>query len=276
MKKITIQNEYLQAEILPDFGAAVSSLRVQNVQVLRMDYGQLGCANVLAGGIPVLFPFVSKIKNDEAVWNGETLTMPLHGFVKDMPFAVAEQAPACCVLELTSNEMTKRFYPFDFVLRLTYALEGKKLVTTASVKNNSAEELPYVIGYHPYFLAPDRTKTAFSFGLKEYWNYLQPDADGNPKHGFLDGPLSLADAHDTVFWNGDAACEIVNYQQGYRARITGDASFTTVTICTTQPDAACIEPWQAKPGAAYDRSMCQILKPGEERSCRYEIEAEVI
>ena len=131
MKKITIRNEHLQAVILPDFGAVVAELAVDGVQMLRMNYGQLGFANVLAGGIPVLFPFVSRIKNDEAFFDGVVFTMPMHGFVKDMPFAVAEQCEDRCVLELAANEMTKRFYPFDFVLRITYALEGNRLVTGA-------------------------------------------------------------------------------------------------------------------------------------------------
>lgn len=187
--------------------------------------------------------------------------MPMHGFAKEMPFQCVKSADDSCELQLRASEITKRFYPFDFALNLIYAAKPWGLETTMQVENLGNVPLPFAAGYHPYFLTPDRCKTTFRFGLREYWDYTALDVSGDPRHGFLEGELCLSDVHDTVFWNGDAGAEIIDAKQGYRANILCAETFDVITICTQQPNASCIEPWQARPGAAERPEECQILPP---------------
>lgn len=272
MKKIFLKNESLSAVVLPDFGGCVSSLCVGGTEVLRLNPDMLGANNVEAGGIPVLFPFVSRTPDDEAEFEGKTYTMPMHGFAKEMPFDVAQVTENGCTLVLTSDSCTRRFYPYDFRFSISYTLEGSSLVTTVKTENLSNIDMPFVIGFHPYFYTPDRSATRFSFGLKRFDDYMRIGADGKPFRGELTGGLSLNDEHDTVFWDGDPTCEITDTNVGYYAKISGDESFDVVTICTMLPNASCIEPWQARPGAARDRSMCHILKPAASETCSYSID----
>lgn len=271
MKSIVISNERIQAEILPDFGGTVARLRICGTDVLRMDEGMLGVSNTLAGGIPFLFPFVSATPGREAEFMGKKYTMPMHGFAKDLPFDTIREEASMCEIRLASSEVTRHFYPYEFDLRLIYEIEGDALKTTMVVKNTGEGEMPYAAGFHPYFLTPDRSKTKFSFGLKEYWNYLSMDENGRPAHGTLEGELQLQDTHDTVFWNGCPDCEILCEEPAYRARIECGETLDVITICTTQKDASCIEPWQARPGAAHRREECRKLMPGEQQACTYTI-----
>jgi len=271
MKSIVISNERIQAEILPDFGGMVARLRINGADVLRMDEGLLGVSNTLAGGIPFLFPFVSATPGREAEFKGKKYTMPMHGFAKDLPFDTVRAEDKLCEIRLTSSEVTRHFYPYEFDLRLIYEIEGDGLKTTMAVKNTGEGEMPYAAGFHPYFLTPDRSKTKFAFGLKEYWNYLAMDESGKPTHGMLEGELHLKDKHDTVFFNGCPDCEIICEEPAYRARIECGETLNVITICTTQKDASCIEPWQARPGAAHRREECRKLKPGEQQVCAYTI-----
>lgn len=271
MKRIIISNEQIRAEILPDFGGTVAHLSIGGTQVLRMDEGLLGVSNTLAGGIPVLFPFVSATPGNAADFLGRTYPMPPHGFAKDLPFDVVRAEDGLCEIALGSSVVTRHYYPYDFEFRLVYEIVQDGLKTTMFVKNTGADEMPYAAGFHPYFLTPDRTKTRFTFGLREYWNYLQCDASGKPLHGIQQGELRLYDEHDTVFFGGSADCEIVCEEPAYRARIECGETLDVLTICTNLENASCIEPWQARPGAAHRREECQLLGPGEEKSCSYTI-----
>lgn len=271
MKRLIISNETIRAEILPDFGGTVAHLTVNGTEVLRMDEGLLGVSNTLAGGIPVLFPFVSATPGNEAMFNGENHPMPNHGFAKDLPFEVVSAETGKCEIMLRSSVVTRHYYPYDFEMRLVYEVEGDSLRTMMIVKNTGEGEMPFAAGFHPYFLTPDRTRTRFSFGLKEYWNYLQCDDEGKPLHGMLEGELKLADEHDTVFWNGNADCEILCEEPAYRARIECGETFDVITICTNLENASCVEPWQARPGAAHRQEECRRLKAGEEGRYGYSI-----
>ena len=271
MKKIVISNERIKAEILPDFGGTVAHLQVNGTEVLRMDEGLLGVSNTLAGGIPVLFPFVSATPGNEAEFCGKSYTMPNHGFAKDFPFDTVKKEENRCEILLKSSELTRRFYPYEFEFRLIYEIEGDAFKTTMVVKNTGEDEMPFAAGFHPYFLTPDREKTRFSFGLKEYWNYLKCDESGKPLHGMLEGELKLADEHDTVFWNGCADCEIVCEDPAYKVKIECGETFDVITICTNLENASCVEPWQARPGAAHRQEECQKLLAGEEKEYNYAI-----
>lgn len=271
MKRIVISNEHIQAEILPDFGGTVAHLRVNGVDVLRMDEGLLGVSNTLAGGIPFLFPFVSAIPGGSACFRGEEYPMPTHGFAKDLPFDVVRAEAGMCEIELKASAVTKHYYPWDFEVRLKYEIVEDGLRTTMIVKNADNAPMPFAAGFHPYFLTPDRRKTRFAFGLKEYWNYLQCDADGKPLYGVQEGALNLYDAHDTVFWNGSADCEIVCSDPAYKVKIECGETFDVITICTNLENASCVEPWQARPGAAHRQEECQVLEANGEKSYSYTI-----
>ena len=276
MRQIDLTAGRMYAMIAPDFGGAVLQLSIDGKNVLRMDKGKLGMANVLAGGIPVLFPFVSKSRNDEIKFGDVCCSMPMHGFVKDMPFEILRVWENGCELQMSSNQMTKRYYPFDFVLTLVYEIEEQCLKTTMRVRNDSNAVLPFAAGFHPFFLATDRTQTEFHFGLKECWDYLECDAQGNPRHGILEHDLCLSDEHDAVFWNGNADCEMIDRAHGYRVRLICAKDFPVITICTTLENAACIEPWQARPCAIERPGECQSIKPGEERAYSYSIFVDTI
>ena len=87
----------------------------------------------------------------------------------------------------------------------------------------------------------------------------------------LDGGLHLKDDHDTVFRTGCPDCEITCEEPAFRARIECGETFDVITICTTEENASCVEPWQGRPGAAHRPEECQILNPGEEKRYTYAI-----
>ncbi|MEF9974269.1 MAG: hypothetical protein RR893_10115 [Clostridia bacterium] len=263
MKRLLIGSAHgrIAAQILPAFGAMVAQLSVDGVPVLRMNEGMLGLGNVLSGGIPVLFPFAGRFGDNAARFGGADYHMPMHGFAKDSPFEVIEADAQHCALQLCATEQTMRaFYPFDFRLEMDYRAEPDGLSTTAIIENRSREPMPFALGYHPYLRASDPRACTLSLNKRDYFDYLNGGA-----HGTLDGAIDLSRAWDHVFFGADAVrATLENPIDRYRATFTCDDAFSVLTLCTTQPGALCVEPWQAPPNAKAtpDAPPCQLLNPG--------------
>lgn len=118
---------------------------------------------------PVLFPFVGALKNGEYQHEGKTYAMSKHGFARDMIFecesssdiddssfadtAAISHADAL-TFTLASTPETLKIYPFDFVLKICYQLEGKSLVVKHEVINQGAQPMFFSLGGHPAFNCP--------------------------------------------------------------------------------------------------------------------------
>ncbi len=100
---------------------------------------------------PVLFPTIGLLKNEEYRFNGKTYKLPRHGFARNFDFEVISKNEDSVVFSLKSSEKTLNIYPFQFELRISYLLEGNKLIVTYDVINLSDEKMYYSIGAHPAF-----------------------------------------------------------------------------------------------------------------------------
>ncbi len=100
---------------------------------------------------PILFPIVGTLKNDTYFHNGQTFSLPRHGFARDMEFEIYSQYSNSITFLLTSNEETFGTYPFDFELRLRYELIDATLTFGYSVLNKSPTDMPFSLGAHPAF-----------------------------------------------------------------------------------------------------------------------------
>lgn len=102
---------------------------------------------------PVLFPFVGKLRgtsytHEDNVYDG----IPQHGFARDSEFSMVEQNEDAIWFELTPDQEWKSHYPFEFLLRIGYCLEGNKVHVMWTVRNDSDGDMYFSIGAHPAFL----------------------------------------------------------------------------------------------------------------------------
>jgi galactose mutarotase-like enzyme len=148
--------------VAPARGGMVTRFRVGDTNVLYMDSDTLhDPARNVRGGIPVLFPIAGRLRDDRFLHAGKTYELKQHGFARTMPFTILDQATAGgarMVVELTSSEMTRAHYPFDFRLVVTYVLAEGRLTIGQSYTNTGDGEMPLQPGLHPYFLVPDAGK----------------------------------------------------------------------------------------------------------------------
>jgi galactose mutarotase-like enzyme len=269
MNRIELRDGALTALVYPDYGGMAGRLILDGVEVLHLDEARLPEGAVLAGGIPVLFPFPGRTREDRYELDGRAYRMPFHGLVRDSAFGVEKAASDSVTLVRTGcREWLRDCYPFDFELRLTYALAGGALRLTAQIRNKSDRPMPHAFGWHPYFPTTDKRRARLTVGMArcERWSgaempAVSPDA------------IDLTDPTDYVCQGrtGEAA-EILSPADGYGARIIAPAPFGVLVVCAKFPGTTCVEPWMGLPGAINTRENLEWVAAGEEAryDCRIE------
>lgn len=146
---ITISNGSLTAAINPQ-GAELNSLKDSKGR----EYIWEGNPDFWGKHSPVLFPIVGTLRNNSYLFEGKTYAMTRHGFARDNAFTVKEHNGSNAVFSFSSNEDTKKAYPFDFDLELCYMLNEKTLHIYYTVTNKGNGNMPFSIGAHPAFALP--------------------------------------------------------------------------------------------------------------------------
>ncbi|MCP4679286.1 MAG: aldose 1-epimerase family protein [Deltaproteobacteria bacterium] len=113
---------------------------------------------------PILFPIVGRLKDDMYTVDAVTYSLPQHGFARDSVFRVVEKQDSLVVLELNADAETRKAYPYDFRLRVSYRLSENRIEITYSVANQDNGPMNFSIGSHPAFNIP--------FGSGEYTDYF--------------------------------------------------------------------------------------------------------
>ncbi|MDE6441694.1 MAG: hypothetical protein K2L12_02950 [Clostridia bacterium] len=99
----------------------------------------------------VIFPIVGHA--GEYTVDGKTYEPKSHGVARYAEFALADIGVDNLTLELTSNPVTRKTYPFDFVLKITYKLKKNKIEITYTVQSKEGK-IPFYVGGHPGMKAP--------------------------------------------------------------------------------------------------------------------------
>ena len=120
-------------------------------------------------GNPILFPFPNRIRGGAFQWAGRPFKLPLngdhgtsaiHGFACRNPWQViatgagAEEAFVTAEYHGFRDQPETQFlWPADHILRVTCRLRAGRLAFEAQVINPDTRDLPFGLGYHPYFSA---------------------------------------------------------------------------------------------------------------------------
>ncbi|EOI00439.1 aldolase 1 epimerase LacX [Enterococcus moraviensis ATCC BAA-383] len=147
---VQIENEFLVATIAED-GAELISLKSKKNNI---EYIWQGDPAFWGRHAPVLFPVVGRLKEDQYTYDNQTYPMSQHGFARDSLFEVVEHGAELVSLSLKSSKETKKVYPFDFELILSYELENENLVVNYQVENTGNDDMYFSIGGHPAFNVP--------------------------------------------------------------------------------------------------------------------------
>lgn len=257
-----------RAVVAPERGAIVTSLTMAGRELLYMDRGTLddGAKNV-RGGIPVLFPSPGKLKDDQWQRGGRSGQMKQHGFARTLPWRVDAARSRADSLYLTfkSSAATRAQYPWDFEAGLQYAVVEGALTITARIKNLSADAMPYALGFHPYFLVPDKLAARIDTRARQAFNNVSKQVE--PFAGF-DWSQSELDLHLLDHGSASAALELG------RSRITvrASAEFSLWVVWSlAEKPFVCLEPWTSLGNALNTGDRLLEIEAGEEHASWIEI-----
>lgn len=167
---VTISNKFADADICL-YGAQVTNFRPQKtMEILWMSPESKFEEGIpIRGGIPVCFPWFGPHKTDK--------NKPQHGFARLMYWNVIETAtlPSAetkVVLQLCSDNETKKYWDFDFCAELSIIV-GKMLTVNLKVTNTSAIPFEYSCALHSYYnISSIEEITIQGLMNKRYFNQL--------------------------------------------------------------------------------------------------------
>ena len=129
---------------------------------------------------PILFPIVGRLKDNETIIDDKTYNITQHGFARDMDFDLIDITNDSISYKLTSNEDTKKYYPYSFELIITYKLVNNSVIISWNVKNIDSNDMYFSIGAHPAF--------NINSNVEDY--YLEFNCRNNIENIALNGPYN--------------------------------------------------------------------------------------
>ena len=103
---------------------------------------------------PNLFPFVGRLIDETYTCEQGNYRLPIHGFLPKTEMECDESLPNRLVFRLQDTPETREMYPYAFLFRLIYSLEGDTLTITYQVENTGDRALHFGLGGHPGFNIP--------------------------------------------------------------------------------------------------------------------------
>ena len=280
--RYTIENESIRLTVDSHGAEAVSVINVHNGAEMLWR----GDAAVWGRHAPILFPYCGKLTEGKMIAKGVEYAGGQHGFARDVEHTMVRQTADSLVFELHANAETLQKWPYAFVLRSTFTIEGPTVHHTLTVENPCEEQLRFGIGYHPAFAIPFDYKhdtEDYEFRFEELESPLCVSA---LPHGLLSGqsyylarntrriPLT-----DDLFQN-DSFC-MVNLKSQSLAIVEKDTGrriscdiqgfpYTLIWSAKAKPvQFVCIEPWHSLPSEEngpleWDQHPCAAsLRAGE-------------
>ena len=249
--------------LAPGRGGMVTRFIVGDTSVLYLDADTLrDPTKNVRGGIPVLFPIAGRLADDKYKVDDATYTMKQHGFARNMPWAIVDQATeggARLGLALTASAMTRGQYPYDFRLALTYVLVEGRLTVQTRVSNLSDRAMPISPGLHPYFQLADRNKRAARVvtDATEAWDNRAGARVA--LRDLIDLSADVVDLH--LFDHWPRTVRLTRPEDRDVELSLGVPDRVLVVWTERGRDFVCVEPWTARANALNDGSAT-LVAPG--------------
>ena len=256
----TIENKKLCVQIA-SLGAELMSIKTK---ADGCEYLWQGDPKYWRSRACVLFPICGRLVDGYYTYEGKKYEMELHGFVRRREFTVFEQKEDAITFEFKADEQSLAIYPFDFTFRVTYALDGNKLVNKFTVINNGQAVLPYAVGGHPGFNVPFDGNGSFEDYYLSFGEKCEPEMFLLSPTCFLNGetapfkltcgtrlPLvhSLFD-NDAIFLKNMAKSVTIKSKTTKKSLTVEYEDFDYVGLWHAMKSDApflCIEPWTGLP-----------------------------
>lgn len=254
-----IKNDYLRV-VIRDQGAELQSIRSAD----GTEYLWQADPDIWNGQAPNIFPYVARLTNETFTLEGKEYHMKIHGIIRYHTLVAENIQESRITFRLDSDEEIRKQYPYDFIYRITYALDGCRLVTTTSVENKDTRRMAFAVGGHPGFNVPMEEGLTFEDYYLEFSVPAHPYRVGFTDRCFLNGQDALYPLedgkgislhhdlfdHDAVVLKHADRTVTIKSDKGSRSVTVSYPDFTYIGFWHAPKKTApyvCVEPWSSLP-----------------------------
>ncbi len=153
----TIENDKIALQI-ESLGAEMMSLKTKADEC---EYLWQGDPTYWSGRAFHLFPICGRLFQGVYTYQGSTYQMNIHGFLRASEMRVVSATSSTITFEFSDSEITRKQYPFGFVLQVEYRLCETSVTIGFQVKNTDDKALIFTLGGHPGFGLPLKQNEKF-------------------------------------------------------------------------------------------------------------------
>jgi len=149
------QNNYIK--FCPERGGVITNWVSDGKEILYFDEKRfMDKKKSIRGGIPILFPICGNLNTSSSVFGKDFLQLTQHGFARDLQWQYSlNENEKSLILTLNESKKTKKYYPFDFELKIEVFLKINFLEFEITIFNKTDNAMPINFGLHPYFNISD-------------------------------------------------------------------------------------------------------------------------
>jgi len=258
-----LSGEGAEVRVVPSRGALVTHWSVGGEALLFLDEATLvDRARNVRGGIPLLFPNAGPLPAEGVRFDGRTITQPQHGLARlaawEVVDAISDDVTARVAMRLTSSDVTRAGYPFDFSSDVAVSLSDGRLLLEWRITNTGDAVMPLQVGTHPYFAVPLSQKPRAQAPSRA--SQLKERRTGQVRAAT---PVAFGDGEvDVVLLDHGPAATLLR-GDGSRIELSATPQLSTLVLWTL-PDQPfiCVEPWTAPGGALATGDGVITLAPG--------------
>ncbi len=244
------------------------------------------------GHAPVLFPFVSALKDWKVKFNGVEYSLTTkHGFSRKSEFELVDISEKEATFELVPNEKIAAQYPFNFSLKVTHTLADDGYTTKYTVKNNDSKDMYFCIGGHAGYCVDGSCEDYdLIFEKEENLDMYYTDKESLFDESYKLDKKIVGNKYEIKYDDFDVDAIVLKNtaskkvtllnkktQKGMEFIFNGFENLTLWTPPKKQAPFFCLEPWNGLPafvnetGNFEDKPGCITLEPGKEYSVSYSI-----
>ena len=149
------QNNYIK--FCPKRGGVITNWVSDGNEILYFDEKRfIDNTKSIRGGIPILYPICGSINASSSIFGKDYLQLMQHGFARDLhwQYFFNDNDKSLCLF-LNESQTTKKYYPFNFELRIEVTLKIYCLEFEITIHNKTDITMPINFGMHPYFNVSD-------------------------------------------------------------------------------------------------------------------------
>lgn len=191
----------------------------------------------------VIFPIVGHAGAFEA--QGKTYTPKSHGVARYSEFTLADKGEDHITLSFSSDEETKKTYPYDFDFCITYKLSGKTVEITYFVRAKEGK-IPFYVGGHPGMKAPGGEATIEFENIENPVLYPIDSANAVPLkglHRFVANKAFFGECKTFQLGSLSGGAIYAYTRDGYRYTYRSDCPVFAFWSNPEGGDYVCVEPW---------------------------------